>query len=476
MTSRIRCSAVAAAVLLGMSASGARAQTVQELQQQIDELKAQIKALTAAQASVSPAAPVAAPEVTAPTPSPPDQTAAAAPTPPTPPAAVAADVADRPWYNRLRLRGYTQVRYNAIVAGDDAPQADGSRLRSVHDTSINDDGGFLLRRVRLVLQGPVTDNVEIYLQQDFGVAVNNQSGAERRENFGQLRDAYVDLFDPSRRFRLRLGQSKVPFGWENLQSSSNRVPLDRSDAINSGVPGERDVGIVGYYTPRRVQAVWNRLAGDGQKLFGNYGAFGLGVFNGQGTNRAERNDSRAVVAMATWPFELDGLGGAFRGQVLEVGGSAMLNRYRPELRSGGVSGGDYDDNRVALHAILYPQPFGVQAEWTFGRAPEFNAVSRGIANDTLAGGYVQLMYNLGETPAGRIVPYGRWQRYRGGWKASTNAPRLESDEIEIGVEWEFVDSLELTLAYARMKRREADERRQGRAEGDLIRAQLQFSY
>ena len=75
MTSRIRCSAVAAAVLLGMSASGARAQTVQELQQQIDELKAQIKALTAAQASVSPAAPVAAPEVTAPTPSPPDQTA-----------------------------------------------------------------------------------------------------------------------------------------------------------------------------------------------------------------------------------------------------------------------------------------------------------------------------------------------------------------------------------------------------------------
>ena len=465
MTSRIRCSAVAAAVLLGMSASGARAQTVQELQQQIDELKAQIKALTAAQASVSPAAPVAAPEVTAPTPSPPDQTAA-----------VAADVADRPWYNRLRLRGYTQVRYNAIVAGDDAPQADGSRLRSVHDTSINDDGGFLLRRVRLVLQGPVTDNVEIYLQQDFGVAVNNQSGAERRENFGQLRDAYVDLFDPSRRFRLRLGQSKVPFGWENLQSSSNRVPLDRSDAINSGVPGERDVGIVGYYTPRRVQAVWNRLAGDGQKLFGNYGAFGLGVFNGQGTNRAERNDSRAVVAMATWPFELDGLGGAFRGQVLEVGGSAMLNRYRPELRSGGVSGGDYDDNRVALHAILYPQPFGVQAEWTFGRAPEFNAVSRGIANDTLAGGYVQLMYNLGETPAGRIVPYGRWQRYRGGWKASTNAPRLETDEIEIGVEWEFVDSLELTLAYARMKRREADERRQGRAEGDLIRAQLQFSY
>ena len=471
MTSHIRCAAVATAVLLGMSASGARAQTVQELQRQIDELKAQINALTAAR-TVSPAAPEAAPALAAPVAAAPSQPAAPAP----PPAAVAADTSDRPWYDRLKLRGYTQVRYNAIVASNDAPQADGSRLRSVHDASINDDGGFMLRRVRMVLQGPVTDNVEIYLQHDFGAAVNNQSGAERRENFGQLRDAYVDLFDPSRRFRLRLGQSKVPFGWESLQSSSNRVPLDRSDAINSGVPGERDVGIVGYYTPRRVQAVWDRLEDGGQKLFGNYGAFGIGAFNGQGISRTERNDGRMVVAMATWPFELDGLGSGFTGQVLELGGSAMLNTYRPELRTGGVSAVDYDDKRVALHAILYPQPFGVQAEWTWGRAPEFNEVSRGVAEDTLAGGYVQLMYNLGETPAGRVVPYGRWQRYRGGWKTSTNAPRLETNEIEIGVEWEFVDSLELTLAYARMKRREADERRQGRTEGDLIRAQLQFSY
>jgi len=41
----------AAAMLLALSATGARAQTVQELQRQIDELKAQIAALTAAQAA-----------------------------------------------------------------------------------------------------------------------------------------------------------------------------------------------------------------------------------------------------------------------------------------------------------------------------------------------------------------------------------------------------------------------------------------
>jgi hypothetical protein len=39
-----------------------------------------------------------------------------------------------------------------------------------------------------------------------------------------------------------------------------------------------------------------------------------------------------------------------------------------------------------------------------------------------------------------------------------------------------VPPLELTIAYSHMKRLEADERRTGRAEGDLIRTQLQWNY
>ncbi|WP_276309818.1 porin [Phenylobacterium deserti] len=393
------------------------------------------------------------------------------------PVAESEEEPSKAWYERLRLRGYTQLRYNGFLSGDDTAPDGLSRLRSVHDASINESGGFSLRRVRLVLEGDVTDRVSLYLQHDFGAAVNNQSGTERRENFGQLRDAYVDVFPTrDRTVRIRFGQSKVPFGWENLQSSSNRLTLDRSDAINSGVPGERDIGVVAYYTPTRVQAIWDRLKENDQKLFGNYGAFGVGVYNGQGTNRTERNNSLMTVAMATWPFELDGLGPMFEGQVLELGGSAMLNKFRPEIRAGGVSAVDYDDNRVGLHAILYPQPFGIQAEWSGGRGPEFDETTRTIREQSLGGGYVQLMYDMGETAVGRVIPYARWQRYRGGWKASTNAPRLETDEFELGFEWHFMESLELTTAYARMKRREPDERRVGRAEGDLIRTQLQWSY
>jgi hypothetical protein len=243
------------------------------------------------------------------------------------------------------------------------------------------------------------------------------------------------------------------------------------------VPGERDLGVVAYYTPPSVQKIWDRLADDGQKLFGNYGAFGLGVFNGQGINKTEQNKDLMKVAFATWPFELDGLGDAFAGQVFEIGGSAMLNTIQPEIRSGGVSALSYDDNRAGIHAMLYPQPIGIQAEWNWGRAPQYDLASQSIRASKLNGGYVQMMTRLLTSDSfGTLIPYGRWQHYRGGWKAATNAPRLETDEFELGLEWQPWKALEITMAYARMKRAEADERRTGRAEGHLIRTQVQWNY
>lgn len=472
--------AVLSLSLLALMPEAARAQTSEDLQRQIDELKAQVQALTAALAAQKSVSAVAqapvSPPASAPAPAPVPMVAVAS-TPSSPASAMPPAAKPKAWYERLSLRGYTQMRYNAFLSGDDTAPAGQSRLRSVHDSSISDRGGFSLRRARLVLQGDVSDRVSLYLQSDFATAVNNQAGTERREGYVQLRDAYADVFlDKAKTFRVRLGQSKVPFGWENMQSSSNRLTLDRSDAINSAVPSERDLGVVGYYTPPRVQKIWDRLAHDGQKLFGNYGAFGLGVFNGQGTNRTEQNRGLMKVAFATWPIELDGLGGGLEGQVFEIGGSGMLNDVQPELRSGAVSAQAFKDNRVGVHAMLYPQPFGIQAEWNWGKGPEFDPVSQTIATKNLSGGYVQLMYRLPTDTFGAVMPYARWQRYRGGWKASTNAPRLETDELELGVEWQPWKALELTVAYARMNRTEADERRSGRAQGDLIRTQVQWNY
>src|SRR3546814_11706832 len=117
------------------------------------------------------------------------------------------------------------MRYNAFLSGDDSAPAGVSRLRSVHDSSISDRGGFSLRRARLVLQGDVSDRVSLYLQSDFATAVNNQAGSERREGFAQLRDAYADdLLEQGKDFPMRFGHAQVPFGWQQRQPSPHPQP------------------------------------------------------------------------------------------------------------------------------------------------------------------------------------------------------------------------------------------------------------
>lgn len=455
------------------TASESQDAKIADLQRQVDELKAIVHMLQAARTENAPLA--AAVALTRPAAQP--VQAAAASAVPVPAAIPARSGSKQAWYEKLQLRGYTQLRMNEIVSGPKTAPAGISRLRSVQDGGINDTGNFSIRRARLVVQGDISDRVSLYLQGDMAAAVSNQAGTEPRQNFFQMRDAYADLFlDRNRSLKLRLGQSKVPFGWENLQSSSNRVPLDRTDAINAPVPGERDLGVVAYYTPPAIQTIWDELARDGQKLFGNYGALGLGIYNGQGINRAERTEGMMAVAMATMPMRLDGLGGLFEGQVAEFGASAMLNRMRPEIRTGGVSATAFKDNHVGVHAMLYPRPFGIQAEWTRGKGPQWDRVTGSIRSKGSTGGYVMAMYRLADTPAGQFVPFARWQHYRGGWKAATNAPRLETDEYEVGVEWLPMKELELTFAYANAKRSEADERRTGQAKGDVIRTQVQWNY
>lgn len=456
------------------------AATIADLQRQIDELKAIVASLQTARTAAAAPAP-AAQTITLPAPAPGSAVAVtAAPKPGAPAAPQLADAAaakpkPKAWYEKLRLRGYTQMRFNQIVSGDADAPAGVSRLRTIGDSDVRAAGNFSIRRMRLILQGDLNDHVSLYFQPDFAAAVSNQSVGERRENSVSLRDMYADVFPTGdKSFRIRLGQSKVPYGWENLQSSSNRLALDRTDAINSAASGERDMGIVAYYTPPRVQKIWDRLTADGQKLFGSYGAFGFGVFNGQGLNRTETDNDVMMVGLATWPFELGGIG--LDGQVLEIGGSVMRNTVRPELRTGGVSPVGFKDDRVNLHAILYPNPIGVQGEWNWGTGPEFVPATGRIEERPLKGGYVQVMGKIDESPIGPFYPFARWQYYRGGFKAAVNAPRLETEELELGFEFQIDPSLEITTTYGFAKRKEADERRFGQAEGQILRVQAQWNY
>ncbi|CAG1021177.1 hypothetical protein MTYM_00810 [Methylococcales bacterium] len=387
---------------------------------------------------------------------------------------------DEKWFNKINLRGYTQMRYNQSLSGDRI--AGEPELKSVGDSSIGNNSNFSLRRARLVFSGDITDYISMYLQTDFATTNGDL-------HFAQLRDAYFDLHaDKAHEFRLRAGQSKVPFGWENLQSSQNRLTLDRDDALNSAVPSERDLGLLAYWTPTDVQKLWKSLSKKGLKTSGDYGVLGLGVYNGQGVNKAESNDDLYLVAHSTYPIELGFMG--LKDQVVEIGADAISGRFDrtgTAYRYNGVNKaapatGQNSEDRVGIHAVLFPQPFGLQAEWNWGAGPTLNPITNRIERQNLNGGYVQASYKIDEVfgTKGTMIPYIKWQTYNGAWKGSSNAPRVNVDEVEAGVEYQINKALEVTLAYATMSRTNIANATSNDylkdASGDLIRTQLQVNY
>ncbi|PPD21231.1 MAG: porin [Methylomonas sp.] len=378
---------------------------------------------------------------------------------------------DEKWFNKINLRGYSQLRYNQMLSGDRI--AGDPELRNVHDRSVGNNQGFFFRRIRLIFSGDINDYISMYIQPDLATETGGSQG------FAQLRDAYFDLhFDKAHEYRIRAGQSKIPFGWENLQSSSNRIALDRADAMNSAVPSERDIGLMAYWTPEHVQSLWKSLSKKGLKTSGDYGVLGAGVYNGSQINRGENNDNLYLVAHTAYPFKLNWLG--MPEQVLEVGVDAISGRQNltPTQRSPI----DNSEDRINVHAVLFQQPFGVQTEWNWGMSPTLNTATNRIERESLNGGYVQAMYKVDEVfgTKGVMTPYVKWQTYDGAWKATANAPRVQVDEVEAGVEYQINKALELTVAYSAMSRTNVasltspDFLKQ--ASGDLIRTQLQINY
>jgi hypothetical protein len=363
------------------------------------------------------------------------------------------------WYEKISLRGYVQVRYNRLLETN-------PKVSSPHDNSIGEDGGFLIRRARMVFSGNVHERVYIYIQPDFA------TGADGNLHFAQLRDAYFDLaLDAQKEFRLRVGQSKIPFGFENLQSSQNRLTLDRNDALNSAVPGERDLGVIFYWAPDNIRKRFSQLVRTGLKGSGDYGVFGLGVYNGQAINEPEANDNLHLVARLSYPLELAS------GQIIEPGIQGYAGKYAVnQLSSAAVKGGSFAEERIAASLVVYPQPFGFQAEYNVGKGPQFDPETLSIRHKSLTGGYAQAMYLL-KVKNQTLIPFAKVQYFEGGRKVDLDARYHQVYETEIGVEWQPLPAFELVGQYTITDRTTKDGRNlNNRQYGNLLRLQAQFNF
>ncbi|MBP7246120.1 MAG: porin, partial [Bacteroidia bacterium] len=325
------------------------------------------------------------------------------------------------WYDTFKIRGYLQIRYNRLLETNEDLKCEQC------DKSWGENGGIFIRRARIIFSGQISKQVYFYVQPDFASSVSSTS-----LNFTQLRDAYMDLgIDKENEFRIRVGQSKVPFGFANLQSSQNRLPLDRDDALNSAFSNERDMGAFFYWAPTKKRKLLANLVKAGLKGSGDYGVFAFGVFNGQTANKPDLNNELHMVGRLSYPIELG-------NQIMEASVQGYTGKFvlaKDQISAGVKTAKDkiYTDQRVAGSFILYPKPFGIQAEYNIGEGPEFNKATDSIESKDLYGGYVILSY-LTKVGNHILIPFVRYQYYNGGKKHELDARSYEVEETEIGLE------------------------------------------
>lgn len=370
-------------------------------------------------------------------------------------------IAKSNWYDNFQIRGYLQVRYNRLLETNPDLKCEQC------DKSIGDDGGLFIRRARIIFSGQISKRVYFYIQPDFA------SSAGTTGNIAQLRDAYLDLgLDKNNEFRIRLGQSKVPYGFENMQSSQNRLPLDRNDALNSSVSNERDMGAFFYWAPKSKRELFGSLVKDGLKGSGDYGVFAFGVYNGQTANQTERNDNLHVVSRLSYPIKI-------KNQIIEPAIQAYTGTFTLLSTSSGVKkseNSEYLDQRAAASLILYPKPFGIQAEYNIGKGPEYNKYTDSIEVQGLKGGYITLSYML-KLGKQTLIPFVRGQYYEGGKKHELDARSYKVNEYEIGLEWQPHKTFEFVVMYTISHRRYEDHAKQDNfQQGNLLRLQAQINF
>lgn len=377
-------------------------------------------------------------------------------------------VADKKWYDRIGAKGYVQFRYaRSLWEGK-------NDIYYWQDRSVNPKNSFLLKKARLALSGDVTDYLGVKFQADL---VSTPTGSTST-HFFQLKDAYADIFfDQKKEFRVRVGQSKVPYSFEKLQSSAQRLALDESDVLSSCCG--RDIGAFFYWTPTYIQERFKTIKANNLKGASDYGVAAFGIYSGQSANRTEKNSSLHLVGRLTYPFQFE------NGQFFEAGVQAIHGHYVPSVESNMVGitpildapKKGFKEQHIGLHAILYPQPFGLQAEWNWARGPRLNENQTMLTSTAYNGGYVQATYKLDnffwETT---LFPYAKWQYFDGALMLEHNAPKNRVKDLELGLEWQITPEIEITATYHRMNRTNTKNPPYRQFKADMLRFQLQWTY
>jgi phosphate-selective porin OprO/OprP len=291
--------------------------------------------------------------------------------------------------------GENNLQFGALV------EADG-RFDVNNPTSTLVDG-FLLRRLRTVVQGRFAKYFEFRIMPDFGQGTT------------VLYDAYFDT-KLSDTFRVRAGKDKTPLGYEQLQSDFAVVFPER--ALVTDLVPNRDIGV-------QARGV----------LAGGHLTFDAAVFNGApdganadlDTNGSKDLDGRLTVKFGGLELAIAGTDGRQMGALPSLKSNAQQTFF--SYSSTATANGNR--THVSPAASFYYKAFGSFAEYVRSK----QAVSKGTVTSDItntAWEVTAFVVVTGEhaTERGVLAPRRRFDPEQGTWGALQLAARYGSLTVD----------------------------------------------
>jgi len=328
-------------------------------------------------------------------------------------------------FESVSVKGYMQIRYNDLYNSQPSiPSPEGE--------------GFVLKTLNISVSSRIHERLFVFFQPDFA------GGIGENKHVARLSDAYSDIYlDKNDVFRLRVGLSRVPFGYEHLQSGKHRLGLETSEACTNTWSNGRDLGMLLVWTPANRQEIFQTIST--MKGTGDYGVFAIGLVNGRQTNTTDNNKNKHLIARFCYPFYL-------KKQLIEASVQAYIGKIRLSEKNltnmvKTNSQQEYEDKRVASTLSIYTNPIGVRAEYTVGKSARFNAMTDSIELANLYGGYllVNTQLSMGRQ---RIYPFIQYSYYSGGRQHARDAQNIHLTNWECGIEWHLNKHIELTVIYS----------------------------
>ena len=307
-----------------------------------------------------------------------------------------------------KLELETRLMFWGVSAGpEDVPSG------PVQSEDIND---FSVRRARFLLRAKASPRLEIYLQ----LGQDNDGGKVLKPDAGfRIKDFYLN-YKRAEGLQVLVGQFKVPFLRQNLESGFNQLLVDRATlpSLRPALEGQRDVGGM---------------------IWGNHGGFQyrVAVFDGSDQDTTNtRSSFRAATRLSyNWftPEPDAGYTGTTIGEkrILQVGlqGDAQEHRMDPKDDAGFTTlNRDY---RAWAADVYFDQPFGGRWALTFegawlDRRDDYD--SPGVSTRSIKGSYAQGGLLLpGQVGPGRLQLVARYE------DLDTERGVVESGTINRGV-------------------------------------------